>query len=77
MNKIQLSDALKNKKYKIITIECDEKIKNRLSELGVEEGRIIEVRHYNFGKKSLMIKVLGVRLVIEKKLCEKIIIENE
>ena len=56
---------------------CKPKIKKRLSELGIEEGKIVEVKHFNFGKKSLMIKVSGVRLVIEKRLCEKIIIENE
>ena len=58
-------------------IDCDKKFKNRLSELGVEEGKFVEIKHFNFGRKSLMIKVSGVRLVIEKKLCEKIIIENE
>ena len=77
MNKICLSDAIKNKMYKILMIDCDEKLKNRLSELGVEEGKFVEIKHFNFGRKSLMIKVSGVRLVIEKKLCEKIIIENE
>lgn len=77
MNKMRLSDTVKHKNYKIMSIECGEKIKKRLSELGIEEGKIVEVKHFNFGKKSLMIKVSGVRLVIEKRLCEKIIIENE
>lgn len=74
---ISLSKCLPNKKYLITKITCIDSIKLRLNELGVQENKIIEIKNYSYGKGSMIIKVMGVRIAVEKNIYEKIFVLNE
>lgn len=74
---ISLNKCLPNKKYLISKIMCIDSIKLRLNELGVQENKIVEIKNYNYGKGAMIIKVMGVRIAIEKNIYEKIFVINE
>lgn len=74
---ISLNNCLLNKKYLITKITCIDSIKLRLNELGVQENKIVEVKNFNYGKGAMIIKVMGVRIAVEKNIYEKIFVTDE
>lgn len=77
MKKTNILSCEKNIYYKILKIDCDEKMKKRLTEVGVIENQKIKILAESFGKKSLLIEVMGIRIAIDKNVGEKIIISYE
>ena len=70
-----LSQAEILKEYKIDSIDgCDESVKNHLINLGFLRGEKIVVLKKNFGKKSLLVKVMNINYAIDKIICDSIII---
>lgn len=78
MEELCLSDAQKKHKYKLVKINIsNEKLKNYYMNLGFRCGEEIEVITSNYGKKSYMIRVMGILYAMDKNLCEKFIVESE
>lgn len=64
------------KSAKIILINCDYKIKQRLEVLGVTVGAKITLIRYAPLFDPIEIKIRGYNLAIRKSIAEKIIVEN-
>ncbi len=68
-----LVDAEKNKTYiiKKINIEND-KLNLALKNIGFVVGEHITIKAINYGKKSLLVSVMGVNFGLDKKISEKV-----
>ncbi len=74
MNEICLTDLKKGGGFKIIKIDIKEKDLNaQLKNLGFEVGENIKLLNWNFGKKSYLVKVMGVNYAIDKMIAERIL----
>ena len=78
MNVIRLSDAKKDQEYFIEEI-CvkNENIKNQLKNLGIIKNEKIKFLNYNYGKKSLLIKVMNINYAIDKSICDDVKVRYE
>lgn len=70
--------AQKEKDYVIKEILVqNESIKQQLENLGFFKHEKIRLLNYNYGKKSYLIKVMGINYAIDKSVCENIEIADE
>ena len=77
MSKLYLSDAELNKIYRVKTIdEVDEEFQFQLKNIGLKQNEKIKVLHTNFKRKSFIVKIMGVNFAIDRKICEKVEIED-
>lgn len=73
-----LCDVEKEKEYIIEDVGVkDDVIKTKLKNFGIVKGEKIKFLNYNYGKSSLLIKVMNVNYAIDKRLCEKIKVKDE
>ena len=75
MAMICLSDAQRNKNYKIDKLKISDKSLNvQMQNLGFVSGENIKLLFYNYGKKSLMVEVMGVKYAVDKVVANDIMI---
>lgn len=78
MNSARLIDAKKNREYKIKSVEnLDLETSQYLTKLGFVAGEAIELKYSNYKKGSYLVKVMGISYMLDKVICENIIIEDE
>ena len=78
MNIICFGEAEVNKIYKIECLEMKNKnIKTQLEKLGFLKNENIQLLKYNYGKKSYLIKVMGINYAIDKSVCDEIFVKDE
>lgn len=75
MKNIKLINAEKNKPYKIISVEVqDKKLLNELNNFGIKKDGFISLLGSNYGKKSYLVSVNKVNFAIDKSICEQVIV---
>lgn len=78
MKEFLLSAGKVERNYKILKINLsDVSLKKQLQNLGFLTGEKIKILNYNYGKKSFLVKVMGVNYAIDKNVCEGIVVEDE
>lgn len=78
MNVVKLSEAVFNKIYFIKEINLkNQELKQQLKNLGFIEKEKIIILNHNYGKKSFLVKVMGVNYAVEKNICDSIVVEYE
>lgn len=72
---LKLSECELNRYFIITKIILREKeIEHRLKCLGFLEKEKIKILKYNYNKTCYLIKIMGVNYMIDKKICEGIIV---
>ena len=73
MSEVCLVDLKKDSEFKISKIDINEKaLFMQLKNLGFEVGEVIKLLNWNFGRKSYLVKVMGVNYAIDKLIAERI-----
>jgi len=78
MRKMNLTECCLNKNYVIVNFEIlDEDVKNHLKNLGFDVNEKIKVLHINFGRSAYLVKVLGIKYAIDKRVACGVIVKDE
>lgn len=72
---MNLYEGEKGKKYKVVLIDSGYKAKQRLADLGIFKGSILEMVE-SISQGPLKIKVMDSIYAIGKGLCKKIMVEE-
>lgn len=73
MSEVRLVDLKKDGEFKITKIDIKEKaLCVQLKNLGFEVGEVIKLLNWNLGRKSYLVKVMGVNYAIDKLIAERI-----
>lgn len=77
MGEIKLSDAAYKTVYKVSCVQTeDKKLLLHLSNLGIEAGESIQKLASNYGKKSFLVKAMGINYSLDKRVCEMIFVHE-
>lgn len=73
MKKLTLAECVAQKTYKILKINCpDKRLAQQLDNLGFMEEESVTFLKSNYGKKSFLVKVMGINIALDKHVCEMI-----
>lgn len=77
MEVLKLSEAKIGKTYKVIKVNIlGKELLNQLNNIGLSENQKITLLQTNYRKKSFIVKVMGVNFAIDRKICEKVEVQN-